>query len=168
MVHTAALYDDGPIAFRYPRGNGTGVEIPAQPPVLEIGKGRIVREGVDCAILSYGTRLEECLKAADILAETGISATVADARFAKPLDESLIRQLAKSHGVLVTVEEGSVGGFGSFTLEFLAREGLLDGSFRVRTLHLPDSFIDHDSPAKQYDAAGLNAEQIARTIASLR
>lgn len=165
MVKTAVDYNEGPIAFRYPRGEGVGIELPTAGKALEIGKGRIVREGTDVAILSYGTRLAEALLAADILEQKGISATVADARFAKPLDEALIRQLAGNHKMLVTVEEGSSGGFGAFTLQFMAQDGLLDsGMVKARTLHLPDTFQDHDSPQKQYDQAGLNAAQIARSV----
>lgn len=167
MVKTAVDYNEGPIAFRYPRGEGVGTELPAEGKALEIGKGRIVREGTDVAILSYGTRLAEALLAADILEQKGISATIADARFAKPLDETLVRRLAKNHKMLLSVEEGSAGGFGAFVLQFMARDGLLDsGKLKTRTLHLPDSFQDHDSPQKQYDQAGLNAAQIARTIIS--
>lgn len=165
MVATAAAYDDGPIGFRYARGEGTGVEIPEQGQILEIGKGRIVREGTDVAILSYGTRLEECLLAAEQLAEQNISATVADARFAKPLDEALIRDLAKSHHTLITIEEGSIGGFGSYVLEFLSRDGLLDhGKLKARTMHLPDIFQDHDKPEEQYKQACLTAKDIVSLI----
>lgn len=165
MVATCAAYNEGPIALRYPRGEGLGVEMPETGKVLPIGKGRIVREGSDIAILSFGTRLGEALLAADILAQKNISTTVADARFAKPLDEDLIRRLAKNHKMLLIVEEGSVGGFGSFALHFLARDGLLDaGTLKVRTLHLPDIFQDHDTPEKQYAQAGLNGAQMAQTV----
>ncbi len=165
MVATAAAYDAGPIAFRYPRGEGLGVDMPETGSVLAIGKGRIVREGTDAAILSFGTRLGECLIAADILAQKGISTTIADARFAKPLDEDLIRRLVKGHKALIVVEEGSVGGFGSFVLQFLAKEGLLDsGKIRIRTMHLPDTFQDHDTPERQYEQAGLNGGQIAQQV----
>jgi len=160
MVATAAAFDDGPSAIRYPRGDGYGVEMPAEGQVLEIGKGRIVREGSAVAILSLGTRLQESLKAADKLAAMGLSTTVADARFAKPLDADLIRQLARHHEVLVTVEEGSSGGFGSHVLEFLAREGLLDHGLKVRPLVLPDAFLDHGKPEAMLEAAGLNANGI--------
>ena len=148
MVCTAAAYDDGPIAFRYPRGNGVGVEMPERGSVLEIGKGRIVKEGTKVALLSFGTRLQDCLIAAEELDAAGLSATVADARFAKPLDEDLIRRLARSHEVLITVEEGSVGGFASHVLQFLATEGLLDNGLKVRPLVLPDAFTDHAKPEK--------------------
>jgi 1-deoxy-D-xylulose-5-phosphate synthase len=160
MVATAAAYEDGPIAFRYPRGEGLGLDLPKRETVLNIGKGRIVREGMDVAILSYGTRLGEALKAADLLKRRGISATVADARFAKPLDEDLIGRLAKNHARLVIVEEGAIGGFGSYVLDALNRAGLLDGRLKVRTLRLPDRFQDHDRPEKQYEAAGLSAASI--------
>lgn len=165
MVATAAAYDEGPIAFRYPRGEGVGVEMPETGTALNIGKGHIVREGTDVAILSYGTRLKEALLAADMLEQKNISATVADARFAKPLDEALVHDLAKNHKTLIVVEEGSAGGFGAFVLQFLAREGLLDGGkLKIRTLHLPDLFQDHDTPEKQYEQAGLNARHIARAV----
>ncbi len=164
MVHTAALYDAGPIAFRYPRGNGTGVEIPAVPIQLEIGKGRIVRHGTKVALLSLGTRLAEALKAADQLEAKGLSTTVADLRFAKPLDEELIRKLMTSHEVVITVEEGSIGGLGAHVLTMASDAGLTDTGLKIRTLRLPDIFQDHDSPDKQYDAAGLNAPQIVETV----
>jgi 1-deoxy-D-xylulose-5-phosphate synthase len=164
MVKTATLIDDGPSAFRYPRGEGIGVEIPANPEALEIGKGRIVREGSAVAILSLGTRLEESLKAADQLAAHGLSATVADARFAKPLDEELILRLAREHEVLITIEEGSRGGFGAFVLHLLADKGVLDGGLKIRTMTLPDVFQEHDSPIKQYDEARLNARHITATV----
>jgi len=166
MVHTMALHDSGPIAVRYPRGNGTGVALPETPQRLEIGKGRIVREGHKVALLSLGTRLAEALKAADALDARGLSTTVADLRFAKPLDTDLIRRLVQNHEVLITVEEGSVGGFGSFVLQYLAGEGLLDRGLKVRPMVLPDVFIDHDKPEKMYDAAGLNARHIVATVLS--
>ncbi len=162
MVHTAALHDSGPIAFRYPRGEGTGVALPGTPQRLEIGKGRIVREGKSVAILSLGCRLGEALKAADELARRGLSTTVADMRFAKPLDYALIRKLATTHELLLTVEEGAIGGFGAHVLTWLSDEGLLDGGVKVRTLRLPDIYQDHDAPAKQYADAGLDAAGIAR------
>ncbi|WP_439634558.1 1-deoxy-D-xylulose-5-phosphate synthase [Glycocaulis sp.] len=164
MVKTATLIDDGPSAFRYPRGEGIGVEIPANPEALEIGKGRIVREGSAVAILSLGTRLAESLKAADQLAAHGLSATVADARFAKPLDEDLILRLAREHEVLITIEEGSRGGFGAFVLHLLAEKGVLDRGLKIRTMTLPDVFQEHDSPVKQYDEARLNARHITATV----
>ena len=169
MTHTAALHDSGPIAFRYPRGNGTGVALPDIPEQLEIGKGRIVRQGTKVALLSLGTRLAEALKAADQLEARGLSTTVADLRFAKPLDEALIRKLMASHEVIVTVEEGSIGGLGAHVLTMASDAGLLDAGLKIRTLRLPDVFQDHDSPDKQYDEAGLNAPQIVDTVlAALR
>lgn len=164
MVATAARYDDGPIAFRYPRGEGTGVSLPAQGKPLPIGKGRIIREGKDVAILSYGTRLSECLKAAELLDEQHLSATVADARFAKPLDIDLLKQLANNHHTLVIVEDGSSNGFGAYVLQTIANLGLMDGGLKIRTLHLPDIFQDHDTQDKQYAEAGLCAANIARMV----
>jgi 1-deoxy-D-xylulose-5-phosphate synthase len=161
MIATACEIDDRPSAFRYPRGDGVGVEIPELAAPLEIGKGRIVREGTAVALLSFGTRLQETLKAADILAAHGVSATVADARFAKPLDHDLITRLAREHEALITIEEGAMGGFGAFVLQFLASEGALDAGLKIRTLHLPDVFQDHDNPVLQYAEAGLDAEHIA-------
>ncbi|MFO7482631.1 1-deoxy-D-xylulose-5-phosphate synthase [Oceanibaculum nanhaiense] len=163
MVATCAAIDDRPSAVRYPRGEGAGVELPARGQPLEIGKGRILREGTAVAILSYGARLQECLAAAEELAGYGLSATVADARFAKPLDTGLVERLAREHEVLITIEEGSVGGFGSFVLQHLALAGMLDAGLRVRPMVLPDRFIDHDSPEKQYAEAGLNAAGIVKT-----
>ena len=161
MVATAAAIDDRPSAFRYPRGEGLGVAIPETPEPLEIGRGRIVREGTAVAILSFGTRLGESLKAADLLAARGVSATVADARFAKPLDEDLILRLAREHEALLTVEEGAAGGFGAFVLQMLAARGALDRGLKVRTLTLPDVFQDHDKPEAMYAQAGLDAAGIA-------
>ncbi|MGQ3299838.1 1-deoxy-D-xylulose-5-phosphate synthase [Reyranella sp.] len=163
MVATAAQIDDRPSAFRYPRGEGVGIELPAKGTPLEIGKGRIVREGTKIAILNFGARLQECLVAAEDLGAKGLSTTVADARFAKPLDTDLIRRLAREHEVLITIEEGSVGGFSSFVLQYLATAGLLDGGLKVRPMVLPDRFLDHAAPAKQYEWAGLNAPQIVAT-----
>ena len=169
MTYTAAEYDDGPIAFRYPRGNGVGVEMPATPQKLEIGKGRVVREGSKVAILSLGARLEEAKKAADQLEAKGLSTTVADMRFAKPLDTDLIEKLMRSHEVVVTVEEGAVGGLGAHVLTFASDTGLTDNGLKVRTMRLPDMFQDQDDPMKQYDEAGLNAPQIVDTVlAALR
>ncbi|KQU66836.1 1-deoxy-D-xylulose-5-phosphate synthase [Aminobacter sp. DSM 101952] len=164
MVRTAAEFDEGPISFRYPRGNGVGVDMPERGQVLEIGKGRVVREGTKVALLSFGTRLKDCLLAAEELGAAGLSTTVADARFAKPLDEDLIRRLARSHEVLVMVEEGSVGGFSSQVLDFLARNGLLDNGLKVRPLTLPDSFVDHANPDKMYVDAGLDSAGIVRAV----
>jgi len=166
MTYTAAEYDEGPIAFRYPRGSGTGVEIPEKLEKLEIGKGRIVREGTKVAILSLGARLEEAKKAADQLEAKGLSTTVADMRFAKPLDTALIEKLMRSHEVVVTVEEGAIGGLGAHVLTFASDEGLTDAGLKVRTMRLPDIFQDQDDPVKQYDEAGLNAPHIVDTVLS--
>ena len=160
MTATAVAYDEGPIAFRYPRGEGVGLDLPEKGSILEIGKGRIVREGTKVALLAYGGRLQEALKAADTLESQGLSTTVADARFAKPLDHELIMNLVKNHEVLVTVEEGSRGGFGAFVLHFLADQGVLDSGLKVRTMTLPDIFQDHDSPFNMYETARLNAAHI--------
>ncbi|APE27387.1 1-deoxy-D-xylulose-5-phosphate synthase [Aurantiacibacter gangjinensis] len=167
MTYTAAEYDDGPIAFRYPRGNGVGVEMPETPQKLAIGEGRIVKgdeKGGKVAILSLGARLGEARKAADELEAKGLSTTIADMRFAKPLDEDLIRKLAATHDVLVTVEEASIGGLGAHVLTMASDEGLLDGGLKIRTMRLPDLFLDHDDPAKQYDEAKLNAPHIVDTV----
>jgi 1-deoxy-D-xylulose-5-phosphate synthase len=168
MVKTAHEIDDGPSSIRYPRGEGTGIEIPKLLTPLEIGKGRIVREGTAIAILSYGTRLQECLKAANMLSAQGLSATVADARFARPLDTELVERLAREHEVLITIEEGSRGGFGSFVLEHLANAGALDSGLKIRVMTLPDIFQDQDTPYQMYEQAGLNARHIAaRAIEAL-
>jgi len=164
MVRTAAAFDEMPIAFRFPRGDGVGCDMPERGSVLEIGKGRILREGSRIALLSLGTRLQEALLAADQLAALGLSTTVADARFAKPLDRELLRRLAREHEVLVTVEEGSVGGFGSFVLHALAEDGLLDRGLRVRSMVLPDVYLDHDKPEKMYARAGLDAKGIVTRV----
>ena len=164
MVHTMALYDKGPIAVRYPRGNGTGIAIPATPEAIEIGKGRIVREGKKIAILSLGTRLEEACRAADRLDAQGLSTTVADLRFAKPLDEALIRKLLTTHEVAVTIEEGAIGGLGAHVLTLASDEGLIDGGLKLRTMRLPDIFQDHEKPELQYAEAGLDAEAIVETV----
>ncbi|WP_445193427.1 1-deoxy-D-xylulose-5-phosphate synthase [Sphingomonas sp. Tas61C01] len=164
MTHTCAMHDSGPIAVRYPRGNGTGVALPAHPERLEIGKGRVVREGKTVAILSLGTRLEEALKAAEVLEAKGLSTTVADLRFAKPLDVALIRRLLTTHEVAVTIEEGAVGGFGAHVLTLASDEGLIDAGLKLRTLRLPDAFQDQDKPEKQYADAGLDADHIVATV----
>jgi len=164
MVATAAAYDGGPIAFRYPRGEGVGVDMPLRGQLLEIGRGRIVAEGGKVAILSFGTRLGEALKAAEELATFGLPATVADARFAKPLDRELIRQLAAHHEVLITVEEGSTGGFGSHVAQALIDDGRFDRGFRFRSLTLPDTFVDHDRPERMYADAGLDAQGIVQAV----
>ncbi|KAB0266256.1 1-deoxy-D-xylulose-5-phosphate synthase [Microvirga brassicacearum] len=165
MVATAAAYDDGPIAFRYPRGEGIGVDMPEHGVPLPIGKGRIVRQGNRIAILTLGTRMSEALKAAEDLEARGLSTTVADARFAKPLDEELILRLARDHEVLITVEEGSVGGFGSYVLNLLAEKGVLDrGTVKVRSMVLPDVYLDHDKPERLYAKAGLDAAGIVAKV----
>ncbi|MFZ0844479.1 MAG: 1-deoxy-D-xylulose-5-phosphate synthase [Pseudolabrys sp.] len=164
MVATQVSIDDRPSALRYPRGEGLGVAMPAEGKALEIGKGRIVREGHKVALLSYGARLGECLKAADELAALGLSTTVADARFAKPLDVDLLLRLAREHEVLVTIEEGSVGGFGSYVLQALADHGVLDTGLKIRTMVLPDVFLDQDSPAAMYASAGLDARGIVTRV----
>jgi 1-deoxy-D-xylulose-5-phosphate synthase len=166
MTYTAAEHDEGPIAFRYPRGSGTGVAIPEELEKLVIGKGRIVREGTKVAILSLGARLEEAKKAADQLEAKGLSTTVADMRFAKPLDTELIEKLMRSHEVVVTVEEGAIGGLGAHVLTFASDEGLTDTGLKVRTMRLPDVFQDHDDPDRQYDEACLNAPHIVDTVLS--
>ena len=164
MTYTAAEYDAGPIAFRYPRGSGVGVPLPEVPEKLEIGKGRVVREGTKVAILSLGTRLHEALKAADQLDAKGLSTTVADMRFAKPLDTALIERMIRTHDVVVTIEEAAIGGLGAHVLTFASDEGLTDSGLKIRTMRLPDAFQDHDDPAKQYDEAGLNAPHIVDTV----
>ncbi len=164
MVKTAADYDDGPIAFRYPRGEGVGVDLPEEPQVLEIGKGRIVQNGARIAILSFGTRLSEVQKAAEALAAKGITPTIADARFAKPLDRDMILDLAANHEAMITVEEGAVGGFGSHVSQLLADEGVFDAGFKFRSMVLPDTFIDQASPKDMYDVAAMNADQIEAKV----
>jgi 1-deoxy-D-xylulose-5-phosphate synthase len=165
MVATAAAYGEGPIAFRFPRGEGVGIPVPENPEPLAIGRGRIVREGTRVAILSFGARLQEALRAADELDAMGISATVADARFAKPLDGDLILRLARSHEGLLTIEEGAIGGFGSHVAQFLLDEGALGGSgLKMRSMVLPDTFIGHDKPERMYAAAGLDAEGIVNKV----
>ena len=166
MVATAAAIDDRPSAFRYPRGEGYGLELPKRGTPLPIGRGRVLKEGTRVAILSYGTRLREALKAAEELGARGLSTTVADARFAKPLDTALLERLAREHAVLLTVEEGAAGGFGSQVMQHLAWRGLLDQGLKVRPMCLPDRFIDHDAPKKQYDEAGLNAAHIVAAAVS--
>jgi 1-deoxy-D-xylulose-5-phosphate synthase len=163
MVATQAQIDDRPSAVRYPRGEGIGLARPPAGTPLEIGKGRIIREGSAIALLSLGTRLGECLMAAERLSAYGLSTTVADARFAKPLDQDLVRRLAREHEVLVTVEEGAVGGFGAHVMQFLAWDGLLDAGLKLRPMVLPDRFIDHDSPERMYETAGLDAKNIVTT-----
>jgi len=163
MVATAAQIDDRPSALRYPRGEGVGLERPKAGTPLEIGKGRIIREGNSIAILNLGTRLPHCLMAADKLTAYGLSATVADARFAKPLDHDLIWRLARAHEVLITMEEAAIGGFAAHVMQFLATDGLLDRGLKFRPMTLPDFFIDQDSPEKMYETAGLDAKSIVAT-----
>ena len=167
MVATAAAYDEGPISFRYPRGNGTGVILPERGSMLEIGKGRIITEGSDVAILSFGAHLSEAEQATRLLEQQGVSVTLADARFAKPLDTDLIRQLARNHEALITIEQGSVGGFGAMVLHHLAGTGQLDRGLKIRTMTLPDVYIDQASPSEMYTAAGLTAQDIERTALNL-
>jgi 1-deoxy-D-xylulose-5-phosphate synthase len=164
MVRTAAAYDDGPIAFRYPRGEGVGIEMPERGEILEIGKGRIVKTGSKVALLSFGTRLAECLTAAEDLEAAGLSTTVADARFAKPLDEALIRDLCANHELLITIEEGSAGGFGSHVLHFMAANGLLDNGLKVRSLTMPDEWVEQSKPETMYANAGLDRQGIVSTV----
>ena len=164
MVTTAAAHDSGPIAFRYPRGNGRGVEIPEEGDVLEIGKGRIIQEGRDVALLSLGAVLDDCERAAAQLEAEGLSVSIADARFAKPLDMGMIRDLAARHALLVTVETGAIGGFGAMVLQTMAAEGLLDHGLKVRTLCLPDRFIDQSSPEDMYATAGIDANGIIAAV----
>ncbi len=157
----------GPIAFRFPRGEGTGVEMPERGQVLEIGKGRMITEGKTVAILSFGTRLAEVMTAAEALSARGITPTVADARFAKPLDRDLILQLARDHDALITIEEGAVGGFGSHVAQLLAEEGVFDTGLKFRSMVLPDEFVDHDAPRAMYDTSALNAEHIEAKVLSV-
>ncbi|NTZ43760.1 1-deoxy-D-xylulose-5-phosphate synthase [Altererythrobacter sp. SALINAS58] len=164
MTYTAACHDSGPIAFRYPRGAGTGVALPTTPERLPIGKGRVVKEGTKIAVLSLGTRLGEAMKAAEQLEAKGLSTTVADMRFAKPLDTDLIERLMRSHEMVVTIEEAAIGGLGAHVLTFASDNGLTDNGLKIRTMRLPDIFQDHDAPEKQYDEAGLNAPQIVDTV----
>jgi 1-deoxy-D-xylulose-5-phosphate synthase len=164
MVATAAAFDEGPIAFRYPRGDGLGVEMPEHGSILEIGKGRILREGSSVALLNFGTRMGEVLAAAEKLAALGLNPTIADARFLKPLDEALVARLAREHEVLITIEESGTGGFGSHVATFLAREGLLDGKLRFRPLMIPDSFTEQMSQADMYALAGLDRAGIVTTV----
>jgi len=168
MVATAAALDDRPSAFRFPRGEGTGVEMPERGIPLEIGRGRMIREGGRVAILNFGARLKEVLEAAEALAARGIAPTVADARFAKPLDEAMILHLARHHEALITIEEGAVGGFGSHVAQLLAERGVFDTGLKYRSMVLPDIFIDQDTPDAMYRVAGLNAADIeARVLATL-
>jgi 1-deoxy-D-xylulose-5-phosphate synthase len=160
MVATAAKIDDCPCAFRYPRGDGIGVQMPEEGVPLEIGKGRILKEGTKIAILSYGARLYECIKAAEILNAKGLSTSVADARFCKPLDTKLIKQLSLDHEILITVEEGAIGGFASHVTKFLSEQGILESGLKFRSLFFPDKFLPHGKPEDQYEEANLLAKDI--------
>ena len=164
MVATAVAYDDGPISVRFPRGEGVGVDLPEQGEVLEIGKGRIISKGARVALLSFGTRLTEVQSAAECLSSRGITPTIVDARFAKPLDCDLVLELASSHEALITVEEGAVGGFGSHVAQLLSDKGVFDTGLKFRSMVLPDSFIDHANPRDMYDIAGLNAGDIEAKV----
>jgi Deoxyxylulose-5-phosphate synthase len=160
MIATCAAIDDRPSAVRYPRGEGMGVDLPKRGQVLPIGKGRILKEGTSIAILNLGTRLKEAMRAAEELAARGLSTTIADARFAKPLDQDLIRRLAHEHPVLITLEDGAAGGFAAHVMQFMALDGLLENGLKFRPMTLPDVYIDQDKPELQYDQAGLNAKHI--------
>ena len=164
MVATAVAHDDGPIAFRFPRGEGVGVELPTRGTPLEIGKARLILDGNRVALLSFGTRLAETLKAAESLAQKGLAPTVVDARFAKPLDHDMILNLARNHEALITIEEGAIGGFGSHVAQLLADEGIFDKGLKYRSMVLPDTFIDHASPEAMYRAAGMDAAQIEAKV----
>jgi 1-deoxy-D-xylulose-5-phosphate synthase len=164
MINTSVHINDRPSAFRYPRGSGIGIDMPSISEVLEIGKGRVIQEGKKVAILNFGTRLEECKKASVLLLKKGIDITIIDARFAKPLDEKLIIETATNHEVLITIEEGSVGGFGSHVMQFLSDRGIFDKGLKFRSMILPDLFIDHDTPEKMYEKAGLDSLSIVNKI----
>jgi 1-deoxy-D-xylulose-5-phosphate synthase len=164
MINTSVNINDRPSAFRYPRGNGIGMELPSIKDILEIGKGRIIQEGKKVAILNFGTRLDECKKAAEKLFNQGIDCTIVDARFAKPLDEKLIMEIATNHEVLITIEEGSIGGFGSHVMQLLSDRGVFDRGLKFRSMILPDIFIDQDSPEKMYEVAGLDSASIANKV----
>ena len=164
MINTSVHINDRPSAFRYPRGNGLGIELPPINKLLEIGKGRIIKEGNKAAILNFGTRLKECKKAAEVLQKKGVDITIIDARFAKPLDEKLIMEIANNHEVLISIEEGSIGGFGSHVLQLLSDRGVFDKGLKFRSMILPDLFIDQDTPEKMYETAGLDSQSIANKI----
>jgi 1-deoxy-D-xylulose-5-phosphate synthase len=164
MINTSMTINDKPSAIRYPRGTGVGLELPSSEEKLEIGKGRVIQEGKQVCILSIGTRLEECKIAAEDLKNKGINATIVDARFAKPLDQELILKCAREHEVMITVEEGSIGGFGSHVKNLLSEKGIFDKGLKFRSMTLPDEFIEQDNPKKMYDIAGLNASQISKKI----
>ena len=164
MINTSVHINDRPSAFRYPRGNGIGIELPSISETLEIGKGKVIKEGKKVALINFGTRLEECKKASDRLLQKGINCTIIDARFAKPLDEKLIMEIASNHEVLITIEEGSIGGFGSHVMQFLSDRGVFDRGLKFRSMILPDLFIDQDTPEKMYEFAGLDHTSIANKV----
>ena len=164
MINTSVNINDKPSAFRYPRGNGVGVNLPSINEVLEIGKGRVIKEGKKVSLLNFGTRLEECKKASEKLFTKGIECTIVDARFAKPLDEKLIMELATNHEVLISIEEGSIGGFGSHVMQLLSNRGVFDTGLKFRSMILPDIFIDQDTPEKMYQNAGLDSLSIVRKV----
>ena len=167
MVRTSVAYDEGPMAFRFPRGEGVGVDLPERGEILSIGKGRVVREGADVALVSFGAHLHDCLEAREALLHHGVSCTVVDARFAKPLDIDLLCQMVSHHRLMVTIEQGAMGGFGAMVLQTLANLGKLDGRCQFRTMHLPDRFIDQASPAAMYRDAGLSVADITKTVLSV-
>ncbi len=164
MINTSVNINDKPSAFRYPRGNGIGVNLPSIKEVLEIGKGRVITEGKKAALINFGARLEECKKAAEKLSLKGISCSIVDARFAKPLDEKLIIEIATNHEVIITIEEGSIGGFGSHVMQLLSDRGVFDNGLKFRSMILPDVFIDQDSPEKMYETAGLDCLSIVKKV----
>ena len=164
MINTSVNINDRPSAFRYPRGNGIGIELPSINETLIIGKGRVIQEGKKVVLLNFGTRLEECKKASDLLSKKGINCSIVDARFAKPLDEKLIIELASNHEVVITIEEGSIGGFGSHVMQFLSERGVFDRGLKFRSMILPDIFIDQDTPEKMYETAGLDSLSIANKV----
>jgi 1-deoxy-D-xylulose-5-phosphate synthase len=164
MINTSVNINDRPSAFRYPRGNGIGIELPSIKETLEIGRGRVIKEGKKVALINFGTRLEECKNASDKLLKKGIDCTIIDARFAKPLDEKLIMEAASSHEVLITIEEGSIGGFGSHVMQLLSDRGVFDRGLKFRSMILPDIFIDQDTPEKMYEIAGLDSLSIANKV----
>ena len=164
MINTSININDRPSAFRYPRGNGIGIDLPSINEILEIGKGRVIKEGKKVALINFGTRLEECKKASDVLLNKGIDCTIIDARFAKPLDKKLIMEVASNHEVLITIEEGSIGGFGSHVMQFLSDRGVFDRGLKFRSMILPDIFIDQDTPEKMYEIAGLDCTSIANKV----
>ena len=166
MINTSVKINDRPSAFRYPRGNGIGIELPGIDKVIEIGKGRVIKEGKKIAILNFGARLYECQKASEILSSKGINVTIIDARFAKPLDEKLIMEIANNHEVVISIEEGSIGGFGSHVMQLLSERGFFDKGLKFRSMILPDIFIDQDNPIKMYEKAGLDSQSIVRKIES--